>query len=107
MLLIKIKVLKWQKKHIGGQYSLVDILVIVRVIDYTNYAEILIEKSKSDEHGRVSLRAANYAVTILENLNNLYNSDRIVQAQANIMLIFAYQTINKVDKSRVNSEKSS
>ncbi len=77
-----------------------------RVLDYINYADVLIIKSKSDEHGRVSLKAGNDAVTVLENLANIYGNDRIVQAQANIMLVFANQTINKNDKAKLVAKKA-
>lgn len=77
-----------------------------RVLDYLNYAEVLILKSNSDEHGRTSLRAGNDAVLVLESLANLYGNDRVVQAQANIGLVAAYQTIKKNDKAKLAAKKA-
>jgi tetratricopeptide (TPR) repeat protein len=77
-----------------------------RVADYLNYADVLIAKAKSDDHGRVSLRAANDAVVVLENLNSSYSNDRVVQTQAHIMLTAAYHAISKHDKARLVAKKA-
>jgi tetratricopeptide (TPR) repeat protein len=76
-----------------------------RILDYINYAEILLNKAKSDD-GRVSLRAGTEAVTVLEGLMAFYNNDRLVRAQANIMLVFAYHSINKTDKAKILAKKT-
>lgn len=77
-----------------------------RAVDYLNYADVLITKSTSDEHGRISLRAGNDAVVVLESLINLYPTDRVVQTQATIMLVFGYQAINKIDKAKALAKKA-
>lgn len=76
-----------------------------RVLDYINYAEILITKAKADEHGRAGVRAGTEAITVLEGLMVLYNNNKIVHAQANITLIFAYHSINKTDKAKIVAKK--
>lgn len=77
-----------------------------RTQDYVNYAEILINKCKSDENGRISLRAGNDAVMILESLAAMNNTDRLIQTQANIMLVFANLSINKTDKAKILAKKA-
>ena len=77
-----------------------------RMLDYINYANVLITKAKTDENGRVTLKAGNDAVNVLESLGVLYANDRAVQTIAQIMLVFANQTINKQDKAKIIAKRA-